>query len=344
MTPCWKKFRSLLQDSQNILITSHVKADGDALGSEFALAVALRTLGYHVTVVNPDAPADSFQFMGKDYNAVRFYDGQDNNPDGNPRRFTLPELVEYDTLIIVDTSARTQLRNVADLIDTGIKTLVIDHHSVADKLTPNDFSDSNQPAAGCLVMELIESLGVPLQTREEGATCSIADFLFFAIATDTGWFRFPSVLPETFQQASRLVVAGASSARFYQSAYENNSPARLKLLGILAQNSVLECDGRLAYSWLSLADFARFGASQNESTNLVNALMMTGSVEVAILFTETDGGIRINFRSRGDYDVAELAHQFGGGGHKNASGATVFGSATLEEVVRQVVESASPVL
>ncbi len=340
MTRHWQDFRSLLQDSQNILISSHAKADGDAIGSELALAVALRKLGYRVTVVNPDAPAVLFQFMGKDYDAVRFYDGRKDNPDGNPRRFTLPELAEYDALIVVDTSARVQLRSVAELIDTGIKTIVIDHHAVSEKLTPYDFSDSSQPAAGCLIMELIEALGIPLQTREEGATCSIADFLFFAIATDTGWFRFPSVLPETFQQASRLVSAGASSSRFYQLTYENNPPERLKLLGVLAQNSVLECDGRLAYSWLKREDFARFDATPNNTPNLVNTLLMTEGVEVAILFTEADGKIWISFRSRGDYDVAEFAHRFGGGGHKNASGVTILSSATLEEIVRQVVESA----
>lgn len=328
----WSRFASLLEGSHKILISSHAKADGDAIGSELALAAALRTLGFSVTVLNPDLPAGIFAFMGKDFGLIRSF-------DGDPQAMTLQEAMEFDVLIVVDTSARAQLRKVADLIDAGLKTIVIDHHAVAEPLTPYEFSDPLQPAAGCLVLDLIESLGVPLSHCEENSACSIADFLFFAIATDTGWFRFPSVLPETMTQAATLMRAGASSARLYRCAYENYAPSRLKLLGVLAANSVLECGGRLAWSTIRSADFERLGATMADTTDLVNAMMMTAGVEVVLLFTETaPRSVRLNFRSRGDFNVAEIARLYGGGGHKNAAGGTFSGEfpTAVETVTAEV--------
>lgn len=339
MAVSWQNFKTLIRDSRRILVSSHAKGDGDALGSELALAVALRSLGFEATVVNPDLPAEIFRFIGKDFNEIRFFDGVKPRTTDVPedvRRLLPEEAYEYDTLIVVDTSARGQLRSISELVDSNrFRVIVIDHHAVGERLTEHDFSDSRQPAAGCLVMELIESLGVSLSLKEEGSTCSIADYLFFAIATDTGWFRFPSVLPETFSQAARLTAVGASTSRLYRQMNESYSPARLKLLGVLAQNSVLTLDGRLACSWLELHDFERFGATIGDTVDLVNSLLTTGSVEGAVLFTEIPGGFRLNLRSRGEFNVAQVARQLGGGGHKNAAGATVMG--TLEEVKQKVL-------
>ncbi len=336
----WQNFKTLIRDSRKILIASHAKLDGDALGSELALAAALRSLGFFVTVVNPDLPAEMFRFIGKDFEEIRFFDGtksRESESEVDSRKLLPEEAFEYDTLISVDTSARGQLRSISELIDSGrMKVIVIDHHAVRESLTEHDFSDSSKPAAGCLVMELIENLGVPLTLRENGSSCSIADFLFFAIATDTGWFRFPSVLPETFAQAARLTEVGASTSRLYRFAYENYSPARLKLLGVLAKNSVHDFGGRLACSWLEKSDFEQCGAVMGDTADLVNALLMTAGVEAAVLFTEVPGGFRLNLRSRGELNVGRIAGFFGGGGHKNAAGATVAGR--LEEVRRNVLE------
>ncbi len=335
----WNKLKTLLKNSSRILVTTHAKCDGDALGSELALAAALRHKGFFVSAVNPDLPADNFQFIGKDFSDIRMYDGSEAKQNENcTKKLSPKEAATYDTLIIVDTSARAQLRKMADIADSGMKTIVIDHHLIADTLTPHTFADASQPAAGSLVMELIEFLGVPLNLCESGSACSIADFLFLAIATDTGWFRFPATQPSTMMQAAKLMAEGASTSRLYQCAYENYSPARLKLLGQTADRSVLECGGRLAYSTLRQEDFVHLSATLNDTTNLVNCMMMTGSVEVAALFTETEKGkIRLNFRSRGSLNVAEIARLYGGGGHKNAAGGT-FEALSFQEGVQTIVD------
>jgi len=337
MAQCWQKFVSLLQDSRKILISSHARGDGDALGSELALAAALRSLGYTVTVVNPDPPAETFRFLGKDFDAIRFFDGtRDQASAPDPRKMSRSEAQTYDTLLIVDTSSRSQLRSISELADSGhFKVLVLDHHAFADRLTPHTFSDPSQPAAGCLVMELLESLHVPLTLREEGASCSIADFLFFAIATDTGWFRFPSVRPDTLRQAALLMESGASTARHYRFACENYAPGRMRLLEALSRNFTLECGGRLAYSKLEKKDFNRANAQMSDTAEMVNLLLTTSGVDVACLFTKVENGVRLNFRSRENYDVAQVAGQFGGGGHKNASGA--FLGTSMTEAQKRVL-------
>lgn len=323
--PNWKRFKSLLADSSKILISAHRDPDGDALGSELALCFALEKLGYEVTIMNSDLPSAQFGFFGRDFARFRQFDDA-------PAGF----FDAFDTWIVVDTSSLSQLGKMAALVGTGIRTLVIDHHAVGDRLTEYNFSDARQPAAACLVMELIRKLGIPFDFQPEDSDFSIANCLYFGIATDTGWFRFPSVLPRTLRQAAELIKCGASTADLYRWAYENYSPERLKFMGQVAQTATFAADGKVAYAWLKKNDFRRIGGTQADTKDLVNTLLTTAGVKAAVLFTETSEGIRLNFRSRADYNVAEIARLFGGGGHKNASGATVH--KPLKEAIPEVIE------
>ena len=323
----WSLFQERLTQAHRILISAHTKIDGDGLGSEFALYHALKYLGYDVTVLNPDPLPASFQFIGSDFTLARHV-----TPE-----FMATELSQYDTLIAVDVSSENQLRGVFPITQAPhLQTLVIDHHAVGEQPSPFMFTDATAPAAGTLVMELLQFLNVPLDYRAPEATLSIAEYLFFAIATDTGWFRFPSVKPETFQQAAELTRMGVVPARLYVFAYESYSPARIKLLGIVASNVQYLHDGRVAYSWIRYSDFQQLDAPYSETTDLVNSMLMTAGVQVVALFCEMADSVRMNFRSRSDFNVAELARSLGGGGHIKAAGATLPG--TLEEVRPHVLD------
>ncbi|MDO4569166.1 MAG: DHH family phosphoesterase [Planctomycetia bacterium] len=338
MEPDWSDFRKRLESSKRILISSHVKIDGDGLGSELALLHALRRLGYEATALNPGFPPETFRCLGRDFDEIRVYTDSPSESDVDASRImSREEALTYDTLIIVDTSARPQLQKVVELTqEPSIQTLIIDHHALSETLTPYNYSDSDAPAAGALVMDLLEFLGTPLDYRESNDVWSIAELLFFAIATDTGWFRFSSTRPKTFLQAARLAQSGASTDLLYSYAYENYSPARIKLLSVVTTNAQLFCEGKAAFSWISNEDFRRFNATYNETTDLVNTMFMTKGVEVALLFSELEGGsVRIGFRSCCDFDVAAIAAAYGGGGHKNAAGATL--DIGLKEVMEQVV-------
>ena len=332
----WQPFRDRLTLAKRILISAHTKIDGDGLGSEQALAHGLRFLGYDVTVMNPDPLPELFRFIGEDFTQTRYF----------TETFLEHELAGYDTLIVVDTSAPKQLPGIYEIAQREtLQKLVIDHHAVGGDLTPYAFVDSAAPAAGCLVMSLLQFLGVPLDYQPAGAELSIAEYLFFAIATDTGWFRFPSVQAETFRQAAELMALGVTPARLYVYAFENYSPARIKLTGLVADRAQYACCGAVAYSYLEWADFQRFHAPYGETTDLVNTMMMTAGVDVAILFCEQDNNtVRINFRSRSDFNVAELAKRFGGGGHVKAAGATLPGPLgnTIAVVVDTLAQSGFP--
>jgi len=322
----WPRFKNLISNSRKLLISAHRDPDGDALGSELALCTALESLGYDVTIMNSDLPADQFRFLGRDFE--RFHQFSEAGPGF---------FDSFDAWIVVDTSSLSQLGKMAAVVEKGLKTLVIDHHAVADQITKYNFSDPKEPAAGCLVMELIQKLGVSLDFKSPDSDFSIADFLYFAIATDTGWFRFPSTLPKTLRQAAELIETGASNADLYRWAYENYAPARLKLLGVVAQTATFIKDGKIAYAWIKKSDFRKFGGTKADTKDLVNTLLTTAGIQAVVLFVETSEGIRLNLRSRGDFNVAEIARQFGGGGHKNAAGATIL--KPLKEAIEETVKS-----
>ena len=316
----WEPLFAILADKKKILITSHARPDGDALGTELALCHALRTRGLDAIIVNADALPPCFDFIQEDRHMLRIF-GVD---------FPEENLEKIDLAIIVDTSAKKQLPGIYEaLVRNNIPLVVIDHHAVGDTLTADTFCDETAPAAGAVLMDFLEFAKIPI-------TKKIADYLFMAIATDTGWFRFPSVLPKTFAQASRLMTCGAVSAEIYARVNEAYPFSRTKLFGVLATNAALEMDGRLAYSWITCDDFKKCGSDYTETTDMVNLLLTTAGTEVAVTFMESGSGVRINFRSRSGVNVAEIAKVFGGGGHVKAAGA--FLEKSLAEVIRMVLD------
>jgi phosphoesterase RecJ-like protein len=152
----------------------------------------------------------------------------------------------------------------------------------------------------------------------------VARVLFAAVATDTGWFRFTSTSERTYQLAAQLVAAGAKPWQIYQDLYETETLARLRLIGRALARTQTELDGRLIHTWLERDDFEATGAIPQDSEDVINMTLSAGGTEVAVILVEQPGGgFKISFRSRSPLDCRLVAEQFGGGGHKNASGALV---------------------
>ena len=322
----WNPLLAILSDKKRILITSHARPDGDALGSEFAMCLALRAQGREAVIVNSDVLPEAFSFIDEDRGMLRIF-GVD---------FLEEDLEKIDLAVIVDTSAKKQLPGIYEaLAKKHVPIVVIDHHAVGDVLTADMFLDENAPAAGALVMDFLEFARYPI-------TKKIAEYLFIAISTDTGWFRFPAVRPETFTQAARLMKHGAVPSEIYVQVNESYPFARTKLIGVFATNAVLEMDGRLAYSWITAEEFKNCGADYSETTDMVNLLLTTKGTVAAVAFMEHERGVRINFRSREGVNVAEIARKFGGGGHVKAAGA--FLEKSLAEVIRTVLDEVRSVM
>ena len=200
-----------------------------------------------------------------------------------------------------------------------------------DDLGAELFKDVDAEAAGRLVVEAADQLGVPL-------TAEIARPAFVALATDTGWFRFSSTTAGTLRLAARLVDAGACPDELYKQLYETDTHGRLRLIGRAIGNSQVELGGRLIYTWLELSDFAEAGALPSDSEDIINLTLAVGGTEVAVILVEQrSGGFKISLRSRCELDCSAIAEQFGGGGHKKAAGAIL--NEPLESARQKILDA-----
>ena len=303
----WSRFVSLIQSHQRFALTTHIRPDGDALGSEMAMAEILSSLGKQVLPINAFSIPRNLRFLDPEKRAKEL--GVEVSAE---------TLETCEVLIVLDTTAWAQLGPMADVIrNSKVRKAVIDHHVSADDLGAEVFKSVEAEATGRLVVEVADALGVTL-------TPKIARPAFVALTTDTGWFRFSSTRADTYRVAARLVDAGAVPDEIYKSLYENDSLGRLRLMGQAMGRAQTERDGRLIYTWLELADFDAAGAVPSDSEDLINTTLGVGGTEVAVIFVEQrTGGFKISFRSRCGVDCAQIAEQFGGGGHKKAAGAFI---------------------
>jgi phosphoesterase RecJ-like protein len=321
----WRPFVELVKQHKSFVLTSHMRPDCDAIGSELALALALRAIGKQVQIVNGDAVPPHIAFIDPQHDVLVV--GRD-----------VPAAdVRPDVLVVLDTSAWAQLGPMADVVrESSAKKIVIDHHVSQDDMSALVFKDTDSEATGRLVLSAIDALGVAV-------TPQIASPLFTAIATDTGWFRFNSVTALTFAAAGRLVHSGAKPADVFAALYEQNTLARLHLQGRILNAAKTELDGRLIYSAATPQDLAETGAEATDTEDVVNRLLGVAGVEVGLLFLELGPDeTKVSLRSRTGFDVRQVAEQFGGGGHAAASGVRYPGPlspaiAALTAAVRKVL-------
>ncbi len=316
----WEPLRQILENHQTFILTSHVRPDADALGSELGMAAILEAMGKTVNIVNPSASPHNLLFLDPDKRVKKI--GTD---------FPSSKVLEADVHIILDTSAWGQLGPVADILKkTKAIKVVIDHHVSSDDLGAIEFKDTKAAAAGELVCRMAERLGYAIPPIA-------ATPLYCAMATDTGWFRFPSTSNRTMKAAGHLIEIGAKPHELYETLYENCSHARILLAGKVLSRVKVECDGQIAYSTVSQEDFKQTGANSVDTEDLVNDSLKIAGTKAAFIAIEQQGrkNVKISLRSRLGFNVATIAEQFGGGGHQQASGAMIAGS--LEEAAQKVL-------
>ena len=306
----WEPLRGVLISNRRFVLSSHVRPDADAIGSELGLAAILQSLGKEVRIVNPSAIPPTLDFLDPNRQILKI--GEGIRPEA---------LLETDVHIVVDTSSWSQLQEVGQMMRrSSARRVVIDHHASSDDLGALEFKDIEAEATGALILEMADALDLPIPREVAGP-------LFCAIATDTGWFRFSSVRESTLRAAARLIDLGARPDVLYRQLYEQFSLGRIRLAGCVLSRVTLDCNGKLAYTWVESADFDRCGARPVDTEDLVNECLKIAGTQCAFIAVEQlNKSVKISFRSRAGVDVAALAEQFGGGGHKQASGATLTGS------------------
>ncbi len=241
------------------------------------------------------------------------------DPDRHVRQFVPPgnDYRDAEALIVLDTCTWNQLEDFGKFMKTlNVPRAVIDHHMTQDDLGALRLVDTTAEATGRLVFEAINALGGPLSPEA-------AHMLFVALAMDTGWFRHGNTTPATFELAAALTRAGARPTEAYECLFEQNSPARLRLTGVVLDRLQVTQGGRVAFTEIRRGDYEATGAIPQDSEDLINYIRSVAGVEVGLLFMEQPrGDVKVSFRSR-RADVAKVAEKFGGGGHRLAAGATL---------------------
>jgi len=304
----WTPLADLIAAHDRFLVTTHVRPDGDALGSEVGMAGLLRQKGKDVRVVNASPTPPRYDFL--DPQGTLFEQlGRDVRPE---------DLADREALVIVDLSSWGQLGEMAAVVRTfkGPR-VVIDHHVSQDDLGAVFLKDTRAEATGAILVRAFRALGVPF-------TPEIAAGLFTAIAMDTGWFRHPSTTPDTLRVAADLVEAGARVDEIYRVLFERSTLGRLKMMGASLADLQTDHDGRIAYVTVTRDAFDRTGAIPADTEDLVDHTVSIAGVDVGLLFIEQQrGGIKLSVRSRNGFDCSRLTARFGGGGHRAAAGATL---------------------
>ena len=315
----WSPFVALVHRHRRFVLTTHVRPDPDGLGSQLALADALEGMGKEVQLVIASTWPPRYTFLDPTRRIARF------EPPGAAYQAA-------EVLVVLDTGTWNQLGDFGPFLKASpAAKVVIDHHLSQDDLGAQRFIDTTAEATGRLVYDAIAALGRPVSQPAANA-------MFAALATDTGWFRHKNTTSATFALAEKLMRAGADPTGLFEQIYEQNTLARQLLTGLVLSRLKVVENGRVAYAEVHKADYAATGAIPQDTEDMISHVRSIVGVEVALFFMEQPaGGVKISFRSRAQVDVARIAEQFGGGGHRLAAGATL--QTTLPDAERRVLDA-----
>lgn len=292
-----------IRDAKTICVVGHIRPDGDCIGSQLGLTLALRAEGKKVVCWNQDAVPAKYRFLdpGKDFEKPK--SGE-----------------EFDLVIATDCASYERLGTVTEFIKQRKQLINIDHHESNTRYGDVNWISPREPSSGELIFRLLKTARWPI-------TKQIADLLFTAVSTDTGSFQYPSTRPGTFHVGAELVTRGANLAKICDEVYQSFPLSRARLLKHVYNKFKLTHGDRIAYFWLKKADLSRTGAETNDTEGLIDHIRAIEPVVVACVFEEIEPELtRISLRSKNkDVNVSEICGQFGGGGHPAAAGARIAG-------------------
>jgi phosphoesterase RecJ-like protein len=306
MTPRLKivdRILDVIRDSRTICVVGHIRPDGDCVGSQLALTLALKNEGKKVYCWNEDPIPEKYRFLDPDHLFQK----------AKPR-------LKFDCVIATDAASFERIGAVGACITKRKAFINIDHHESNTRYADLNWVSAHEPSSGELVFRLLKSAKWPI-------TRPIADCLFTAVSTDTGSFQYSTTRPSTFHVAAEVVRKGADLTKICDEVYQSYPLSRVRLLKHVYSHFRLTHQDKIAYFWLKKADFARTGADSCETEGLIDHIRAIAPVVVACVFEEIEPELtRISLRSKSDrINVNEIAALFGGGGHPAAAGARIPG-------------------
>jgi bifunctional oligoribonuclease and PAP phosphatase NrnA len=305
-----------LQEHQTFAVLSHVRPDGDALGSQLALGLSLRKLGKDVRIWNEEGMLEKYSFLPSANLLTR--------PPAQPE--------DVDVAIALDTAIQNRLGTTVAAIKSSKTWINIDHHPSNPGYGNIVYIDPKSPATGQILFELMTNQKLPIDP-------AIAENLYVAISTDTGSFQYPNTTARTFEIAAELVSMGVDVGSISQKIYQSYPRRRIELLRELLRTMHFDLGGRIARFSLTQKTATELGVLPEDNEGLIDHLRAIRGVTVAIFFEELGSGkIRVSMRCKDPrINVSDLCGRFGGGGHANAAGARIAG--TLASVEQAVVDA-----
>lgn len=317
----YKRILEIIKSNNVFVITTHINPDGDAIGSELALAYFLQKMNKEFKIINHSSTPENFIFLDQE-NLIHKYDNSFDK-----------YILNADVIIAVDFNTLGRVKSMMGIFEkTKAYKIIIDHHRNPQNFVNEIFSDVESPATGILIYELIKTYDSNLIDKKT------ADALYTAIMTDTGSFRFERITPEVHLIVADLISRGTNPTYIYNKVYNEINPEKLRLLGITISNIKLEMDGKIAYMVIDRELLKKYvpGEEEFDVDGFVNYCLSLKSTIVGMLFFEIKNGVKVSLRSKEKFPVNLLAEKFGGGGHLNAAGIRLEGE-KLNDVISKVI-------
>lgn len=323
----WKLLSQKIDQSQKIVLTTHVRPDGDGLGSEAALFSYFERIGKIVRIINVSPLPDVFNFLNDDSKYEMFNTEIHANFIQNA-----------DCIIILDCNHSSRLEEMSELVcSTNGEIIIIDHHLNPEDFAHHYFIDPSYCSTGEMVYDFISyHSGMPHVSK------IAAEGIYTAIMTDTGNFRFPRTTAEVHRKVAYLLESGADPYSIYHEINEQKTYEALQFFGYFVSQIKTAYQGKLAYCVLRKADFERFHAAYDDTEGFVQQLLSIKSVDMGIIIIEQPYGYKLSFRSRGEINVNDFAALYNGGGHKNASGGKLL--ELSDTAIQNLIMAAEPFL
>ena len=316
------EFGAVVARHSSFVIMSHVRPDGDAIGSQVALGFSLMAMGKTVYLVNEDGVPESMAFLS-----------------GSEKVMTPPaEPLEVEVAIALDTATKPRLGDAALHAASKAKVWVnIDHHISNPAYGDLNIIDGTSPATGQIVYHLIRALDMPLPAETR-------DAIYVAVSTDTGSFQYGSTTAATYELGADLIRRGLDVGKINADTYDNHPYRRVELLRELLNTLEISADGKISNWELRDPVRLRLDLQPDDSEGLIDMIRSIKGVKVAVFFEELEGGkIRVSMRSKDkSVNVCEVAMKFGGGGHALAAGIRM--AAPLEDAKAKVLAALGEVL
>lgn len=322
-----RDFKKLVSTSKTINIVTHWSPDGDAMGSSLALYHYLKTKGKQVHVIVPNSYPEFLKWLPGDKQVLNFQ---------TQEKKVRTVLSKSDAIFTLDFNSFQRLEKLGEVLKTSpVKKVIIDHHQQPEDYASLYFHDVNACSTCELIFDFIESMGDKKLIDKKMAAC-----IYTGMMTDTGSFRYPSVNARTHEIIAALLKTGIVPSEIHSAVYDTYSYNRMKLLGYALTNKmvVLEDKG-VAYMSLTEKELQQFHYQKGDTEGLVNYPFSIKGITFCALFMESEGIIKISFRSKGKMDVNKFARAyFSGGGHINAAGgkSTVSLKATIDNFLRYI--------